>query len=117
KGKGWESIIKLIYKYRDEFEVGKLNYILPIISEWNNKFKSGETTKYSALIALKYYKLITMEDIYLSRGEEIEEKLIQTILNGAAEIKEELSTIFDEVIENEWRNYRNPYYNLVNTIL
>src|SRR5690606_2331334 len=30
KGKGWESIIKLIYKYRDEFEVGKLNYILPI---------------------------------------------------------------------------------------
>ncbi|MCM2534320.1 ATP-binding protein [Neobacillus pocheonensis] len=117
KGKGWESIIKLIYKYKDEFELEKLNFILPIINEWNNKFKRGETTKLSALIALKYYQVIVKEDIYLSRGEDIEEKLIQTISYGAAEIKEELTAIFDEVIKNEWRNYRDPYYNLVNAIL
>ncbi|MCY8138579.1 AVAST type 4 anti-phage nuclease Avs4 [Bacillus inaquosorum] len=117
KGKGWESIIKLIYKNKDKIEVEKLNFILPIINEWNNKFKSGETTKLSALIALEYYQVIVKEDIYLSRGEGIEEKLIQTILYGAAEIKEELTTIFDKVIKNEWRNYRDPYYNLVNAIL
>jgi hypothetical protein len=117
KGKGWESIIKLIYKYKDQFEIEQLNFILPIINEWNIKIKSGETTKLSALIALKYYQVIVKEDIYLSRREDIEKKLLQTILYGAAEIKEELSSIFDEVIKNEWRNYRDPYYNLVNAIL
>ncbi|HWO95639.1 MAG TPA: AVAST type 4 anti-phage nuclease Avs4 [Bacillus sp. (in: firmicutes)] len=117
KGKGWKSIIKLIYKSKDEFTLEKLNFILPIINEWNNKFKNGETTKLSALIALKYYQEIVKEDIYLSEGEDIEEKLIQTILYGAAEIKEELSAIFDEVIKNKWRNYRDPYYKLVNAIL
>ncbi|WPF79099.1 AVAST type 4 anti-phage nuclease Avs4 [Bacillus velezensis] len=117
KGKGWESIIKLIYKYKDEFDLEKLNFILLIINEWNKKFKSGETTRLSALIALKYYRVIVKEDIYLSRGEDIEKKLLQTILYGAAEIKEDLSSIFEEVIKNEWRNYRDPYYNLIIAIL
>ncbi|WP_229754234.1 AVAST type 4 anti-phage nuclease Avs4 [Fictibacillus barbaricus] len=117
KGKGWESIIKLIYKYKDDFDVEKLNFILPIINEWNNKFKSGKTTKLSALIALKYYQVIAEEDIYLSKGEEIEENLIKTILHGASEIKEELSRVFDEVLKNKWRGYRDPYYDLINAIL
>ncbi|MCY9261662.1 ATP-binding protein [Bacillus haynesii] len=117
KGKGWESIIKLIYKYKDEFDMDQINFILPLINEWNNKFKRGEITKLSALIALKYYQIIAKGDIYLSRGEDIEEKLIQTILYGAAEIRKELSTVFDEIIKNEWRSYRDPYYNLVQAIL
>ncbi|AEP88987.1 AVAST type 4 anti-phage nuclease Avs4 [Bacillus spizizenii] len=117
KGKGWESIIKLIYKNQNEFELEQLNFLLPIINEWNNKVKSGQTTKLAALIALRHYQEIVEKDIYLSREEDIEKRLIQTILNGAAEITEELITVFDEVIKNEWKNYRDPYYNLVNTIL
>ncbi|WP_437831581.1 AVAST type 4 anti-phage nuclease Avs4 [Niallia taxi] len=117
KGKGWEGIIKLIYKYKDELEVEKLNFILPLINEWNDKFKSGETTKLAALIAFKYYQVIVKEKIYLSKGEGIEEKLIQTILYGATEIKEELSTVFDDVIKHKWRNFNDPYYKLVSAIL
>lgn len=117
KGKGWESIIKLLYKYNEEFELEDLNFILPIINEWNSKFKSGETTKLAALIALKYYKVIAKDRIYLPKEEGIKDKLIQTILHGASEIKEELATIFDEVLENEWRSHRDPYYDLVNAIL
>ncbi|MDV5068285.1 AVAST type 4 anti-phage nuclease Avs4 [Bacillus sp. W1] len=117
KGKGWESIIKLLYKYNEEFELEDLNFILPIINEWNIKFNSGETTKLAALIALKYYKVIVKDRIYLSNGEGIEEKLIQTILHGASEIKGELTKVFNEVLENEWRGYRDPYYDLVNAIL
>ncbi|MFF2596471.1 AVAST type 4 anti-phage nuclease Avs4 [Priestia megaterium] len=117
KGKGWEGIIKLIYKYKEEFALEKLNFILPLINEWNNKFKRGQTTKLSALVALKYYQEIIKADTYLSIEENVEEKLIHTILNGASEIKQELSSIFDEVIKNDWRNYRDPYYSLVNAIL
>ncbi|PET62780.1 MULTISPECIES: AVAST type 4 anti-phage nuclease Avs4 [Bacillus cereus group] len=117
KGNGWVSIIKLLYKYNEEFGLENLDFILPIINEWNSKFKSGETTKLAALIALEYYKVLVENDTYLSKGEDIENKLIQTILFGASEIKEELSKVFDEVLENEWRGYRDPYYNLIDAIL
>lgn len=117
KGKGWQSVINLIYKYRDSFELETINYILPVIYEWNSKFKSGEKTRLAALIALKYYEVIFEKENYTYRGNETEEKLIQTILYGASEIKDELSIVFDEVINNNWRKYRNPYYSLVNAVL
>lgn len=117
KGHGWESVIKLIYKYKDSLEIETVNYILPVIYEWNNKFRNGETTRQAALIALKYYEVIIEKDNYAFRGNDTEEKIIQTILYGASEIKNELSAVFSEVINNNWRKYRDPYYSLVNAIL
>ena len=35
---------------------------MPIIHEWNSKYKEGETTKYSSLIALQYYQWLIKED-------------------------------------------------------
>ncbi|WP_066391044.1 AVAST type 4 anti-phage nuclease Avs4 [Neobacillus mesonae] len=117
KGQGWESVIKLIYNYKDSFEIETVNYILPVIYEWNNKFKNGEATRLAALIALKYYEVIIEKDNYAYRGNDTEEKIIQTILYGAREISDKLSGIFSEVINNNWRKYRDPYYSLVNAIL
>ncbi|HWL22380.1 MAG TPA: AVAST type 4 anti-phage nuclease Avs4, partial [Ureibacillus sp.] len=117
KGQGWESVIKLVYKYKDSFEIETVSYILPLIYEWNNKFRNGETTRIAALIALKYYKLIIEKDNYTYRGNDTEEKIIQTILYGAREISDELSIVFSEVINNNWRKYRDPYYSLINAIL
>lgn len=117
KGHGWASVIKLIYQYKESFEIETVNYILPVIYEWNNKFRSGETTRLAALIALKYYKLIIEKDNYAFRANETEEKTIQTILYGASEISNELTEVFSEVINNNWRKYRDPYYSLVNAVL
>ncbi|WP_294744948.1 AVAST type 4 anti-phage nuclease Avs4 [uncultured Exiguobacterium sp.] len=117
KGHGWNSVIKLIYQYKESFEIETINYILPVIYEWNNKYKSGESTRLAALLALRYYKLISEKNNYAFRENETEEKVIQTILYGASEISSELTTIFSEVIDNNWRKYRDPYYSLVNAIL
>ncbi|WKA54790.1 AVAST type 4 anti-phage nuclease Avs4 [Planococcus shixiaomingii] len=117
QGKGWGSIIRLIYKHKDNFVIDELNFLLPVINEWNSKFKQGETTKLSALIALSHYQRILEKDTYFSRKEDIEKKLIQTILNGSAEIKAELSTLFEEILKNRWKNYQDPYYELVKAIL
>src|SRR5699024_4988686 len=68
-------------------------------------------------IALKYYEVILEKENYAYKGNETEEKLIQTILYGASEIKDELSIVFDEVINNNWRKYRDPYYSFINAIL
>jgi hypothetical protein len=117
KGKGWENLIKFVYENLDEIGIENIHFILPIIHDWNTKFKEGETTKLSSLIALKYYQWIISEDIYFSRDDDVKEKLFQTILYGASEIKEELIVIFDEVLKNKWKNHRDPYYDLVKVIL
>jgi energy-coupling factor transporter ATP-binding protein EcfA2 len=117
KGKGWQSFIKFAYKNLDTIEIKNIYFILPIIHDWTKKNKEGETVKTSSLIALKYYQWILTEDIYFSRDEEVKEKLFQTILYGASEIKEELITIFDQIVENKWNRHRDPYYDLVKAIL
>lgn len=117
KGKGWESIIKFVYKNLSTIGIGNIYFILPIIHDWNSKFKTGETTKYSSLIALQYYQWIIQEDIYCSKDEGVKEKLVQTILYGSNEIKDELEEICEEILKNKWKNHRDPYYELSKTIL
>lgn len=117
KGKGWESVIKFVYENLSTIGIGNIYFILPIIHDWNSKFKTGETTKYSSLIALQYYQWIIQEDIYCSRDEGVKEKLVQTILYGSNEIKDELEEICEEILKNKWKNHRDPYYDLSKAIL
>ncbi|MDD2211721.1 MAG: ATP-binding protein [Clostridia bacterium] len=117
RGKGWQSLIKFIYKNIDTIGFESLGYILPIINDWNNKFKKGETRKCASLIALQYYQWIIKEDVYFSCEKEVKDKIFQTILSGASEIKDELVIIFDEVLKNKLKNLRDPYYELVKAIL
>lgn len=106
KGNGWKSFISFIFNNIDSFELKDISFILPIIYEWNSKRKNGEATRYASLIALSYYESLNDND-----------KLIRTILYGANEIKNELESIFKNVIENEYRNSRDPYYYLCKQLL
>jgi len=115
KGRGWQSLIKFVYQNLETIKIENVNFIFLIIHDWNSKFKEGETTKLSGLIALEYYKWAIEEDKYLDR--DIEEKILQTILYSASEIKDELILIFDEILENKWKSHRDPYNELVNAIL
>lgn len=116
KGAGWQSAIRCIYDNLDKIGVKNLHFILPVIHDWNQKVKKGETTRLSSLIALKYYRWTIEEDVYLSRGDD-KENLLQTILHGASEIKTELEGIFQEVLRNKWNNHRDPYYELMKVIV
>jgi NTP pyrophosphatase (non-canonical NTP hydrolase) len=69
------------------------------------------------LIALSFYRWTIEEDVIFSRDDEIKEKLLQTILRGASEITEELKEVFEEILKNNWRNYRDSYYDLIKAIL
>lgn len=117
KGSGWESLIKFVYENIDEIGIGNIFFVLPIIHEWNSKFKVGETTKNSSLVALKYYQWIIKEEIYFHRNEDVKDKILQTILYGSSEIKQELIGIFDEILINKWKNHSDPYYDLVQVVL
>ena len=116
KGTGWQSAIRFIYDNLDGIGVKNIHFVLPVIHEWNQKVKKGETTRLSSLIALKYYQWTIEEDVYLSRGGD-KENLLQTILHGAAMIKPELEGIFREVTKNRWNNHQAPYFDLMKVIL
>jgi hypothetical protein len=116
-GAGWKSIIKFVYDNLDNIGIPNISFVLPVIHDWTSKYKEGETTKYSGLIALKYYRWIIKEDVYISHESNLKEKILQTILYGAGEIKEELKSILDEVVINRWKDYRDPYYDLSKCIL
>lgn len=116
KGSGWQNAIRFIHDNLEKIGIKNIHFALPLIHEWNQKNKQGETTKSSSLIALKYYQWTIEENVYLSRSDD-KEKILQTILSGASEIKTELEGIFKEVLENKWNNHRDPYYDLMKVIL
>ncbi|MCM3131621.1 ATP-binding protein [Paenibacillus polysaccharolyticus] len=117
KGNGWKSLIQFVYDNLDEIGLKNVGFILPILHDWNTKFRQGDTTRFSGLIALKYYQLIIQEKVCISRNEDFKDKILEIILYGAGELKEELANIFDEVLANKFKNYRAPYYDLNEMIL
>lgn len=116
KGMGWQSVIRFIYDNLDGIGLKNIHFVLPVIHEWNQKVKKGETTRLSSLVALKYYKWTIEEGFYLSRGDD-KKNLLQTILHGAAVIKLEFEEVFGDVLKNRWNNHRDPYYDLMKAIL
>ena len=116
KGQGWKSFIKFVFENLDEIGIKNIYFVLPITHDWNSKFKEGETTRSSSLIALQYYQWIIKEDIHFSR-DDTKDHLLQTILYGSSEIKNELKEILEDILKNKWKNHRDPYHDLSKVIL
>jgi len=116
KGKGWKSLIKFIFENLDKIGIKNIHFVLPVIHDWNSKFREGETTRFAGLIALQYYQWIIKEDIYFSR-DDTKDQLLQTILYGSFEIKNELKEILEDILKHQWKEHRDPYYDLSESIL
>ncbi|MCK4797777.1 MAG: ATP-binding protein, partial [Spirochaetes bacterium] len=116
KGRGWESTINFIHEHKDDLGLQRMNIILPMLDDWNNKNKMSATTKQASQIALYYYNEITKERYY-HISDRKEGQLIRVILQGSSETTNELKAIFDEVISNKEINYRDRYYALIKPIL
>jgi hypothetical protein len=84
KGNGWKSFITFIYDNIEAIKLQKINIILPLLHDWNSKFKEGEITRKVSLIALKYYDWIH-EGGYYRHNENIK-KIVNVIINGSSEI-------------------------------
>ena len=116
KGNGWNSIIEFIYKHKEEIGLSELDKIIPLLDEWNRKNKIGVTTKRASQTALYCYEEI-IKDKFKYRFKEQKEKLIEIILNGSTEIKDELKNIFDEVLFKKEKDNSSKYHDLIQTAL
>jgi len=116
RGNGWNSFIKFVFENKDNIKIGNMSFIFPVINDWIIKYQDGETTRYSSLIALEYYKWLIKEDLTYTLDRD-ESKILQTILFGAKEIKTELVEIFNEILDKKWNKHRDPYNDLSEKIL
>ena len=113
RGKGWDETIKYIYSNRENV-LPILKIFIPLLRDWNDNNKRGNTTRYSALTALYFYEHFENQDSYYGKEKK---QLVPIILNGALEIKEELKVILDKVILNRWIYHPHSYYDLCHAIL
>jgi len=116
KGKGWEYLIQFVFNNIKNIGIKNINFILPIIHDWNSKVHYGEITRFSSLIALQFYEWIMKEDIYWSK-DDMKYELFKTIINGSSEIKDELEIIFKKVLKHEWKQHSDPYSDFMEFLL
>lgn len=116
KGIGWEALIEFVYNNIETIGIENINFVLPLIHDWSDKIKRGNTTRYAGLIALKFYQETIYGDIYYSQDDTLE-TIFKTIINGSYEVKSELKDVITEILSNKWKNYRDPYYDLAKFIL
>jgi len=116
KGKGWEEVINLIYKYKSAFFENNLKIVLPILTDWCDFTKKGTTTKYSGLLALSIIQNTETEENFFIY-DNAEENILKVIFNAANELKSELKEIFDKVLLNKWTYHNEPYEGLCSKIL
>jgi hypothetical protein len=118
KGHGWNCTIDFIHRHKNDFGLKNINIILPLLDDWNNKNKVGDTTKQASQIALNYYDELTKDRVlWYGERDGQKEQLIRVILQGASEIATELKTIFNEIITKKQISHRDKYYAVVQTIL
>jgi len=116
KGLGWESFITTIYKHKDRLGLEYIEFILPVLREWQTKNQKGDTSRKASLIALHYYELINQETHKYGFDEYIK-NICDVIIAGSSEIQEELKAIFEQILTNKWKNDSDDYYKLSETIL
>ena len=116
KGKGWEEVIALIYKYKPDFFDNNLKLVLPVLTDWCEFNKVGNITRYSGLLALSIVQKTETEENFFIQ-DRTEENILKVIFNAANELREELKGIFEKVIANKWANHKDPYQGLCTKIL
>jgi hypothetical protein len=118
KGFGWNRTINFIHAHLAEFGLQQMAFVLPLLEDWVTKNKRGDTTKQASQIALSYYEEIMANGGFgYSSRDKTKEQVFKILLQGAAEITQQLSDIFEEVIREKQTNHDDKHYALAKTVL
>ncbi|MEX2410281.1 MAG: AVAST type 4 anti-phage nuclease Avs4 [Candidatus Paceibacterota bacterium] len=115
-GDGWGAVINFLFEKKDELDLNFKKEILPVLNDWNKVNHQGGITRTSSLLALNRYLEITKGNGVYGKSKFIE-GMIETILFGSMELKNELSGIIDSIIETQNTSHMSPHYQLAKHIL
>lgn len=118
KGGGWAALIGFVYTHRQVLGLRLTNIVVPMLTDWTTKYKTGATTRHASLTALHYYQVLADHDsIHYSHHDDSTTELVKVVLNGATEIAAELSAIFEEALAIDHIGHGHPYYPLLQVLL
>lgn len=98
KGTGWQCCIGFIYKHISTLNKNDVPLVVKLLKEWTGDNKTGQATKNAALIALHLYQQTQNEKVYY--GGKIEESLVSIFLSCAREIKDELKSLVQHLLDS-----------------
>lgn len=113
KGNGWKCIISLIYKHQEDFFANNFTAVLPILKYWTSNIKEGCVTKECGLLTLFLLNKAENEDVFYLHDKK--KDIFDITSNSANEIKEELTNIFENVINNNTN--KGIYYRFAKEIV
>lgn len=116
KGNGWESVIRFIYKHKDDFFYKHYKSILPVLYDWVMTNHQGNTTKLAGRLAIDILNLSELENS-VSLSNNSKSKIYKIIFLACNEIQSELESIFNMVIEKKFIEYNHPYYEFCSIII
>ncbi|MBN8720078.1 MAG: ATP-binding protein [Sediminibacterium magnilacihabitans] len=115
KGKGWEAVISFLHQHIKQFDREDLTIIVPMLKEWAIENPTGPATRLAGLFALHFYKEAELKDS-VHYGSENEKQLLEVVLGTASELKQELTTIVEELVTGKF-NRRDSFDSLRDAIL
>lgn len=115
KGNGWQATINLVYEHNIEFFDKNRQIVLPVLLDWCQANKTGETTRLAGLLAIKVLKETERGHLIYSRNNT--NIIYKIIFASCSEIKKELIEIFDKVLKHNWVKHNNPYQDFCKTVL
>jgi hypothetical protein len=112
-GSGWGAVIQFAHDNLEVIGIENISFVLPVISEWNQEYRRGKTTRLGTTIALKYYLHCVGEDTFF-RGEN---DLFVTIANGVLECKGEIATLFKTILNLDNFNRRSSHSDFIEFVM
>ena len=118
RGAGWNCAINFLFRHREQVNTSHIDIILPLLEHWNDKIRSGSTTRSVGLLALYYYQEADKQHGMQYRAiDERKKELTAIVLNATSELKEELTLIFESVLAKKDKDYRGQYYEMIQIAL
>lgn len=116
KGSGWNNCIELIFDERSRFQLGDLDFIIPLLKNWVSSIKKGEITRKTGLFALeKYQEILTNDDFRY--GSNYDSDLKEIIIMSSSGIRDELIVNIEDLLESKSPYHKHPYYDFCSDLL
>jgi hypothetical protein len=111
KGIGWSYIVNFINENKENLNLDFVELILPILNDWTRQNSKGFTTRNASQIALFYYAKLWSEGSVQLR--KLQKNILEVIFDGAFEIKEELASIADQIIDYDQTNPHIDHFEFI----
>lgn len=118
KGTGWDEAVKFVYAHKTDYYMQHLGTVKKLLSGYSGRGKEALAMQEAAELSLYlFYEIAAIRQ----KGESIWADDLKSwcalVCKYAYGIRQELNTIFKQVIDNRWVKHNAPYAELVDYIL